>query len=36
LRAHVDALLAQQRRNTWLLGIAIGLLAALLALQLLS
>ncbi len=36
LRAHVAALLAQQRRNTWLLGIAIGLLAALLALQLLS
>lgn len=36
LRAHVHALLTQQRRNTLLLGTAIGLLAALLALQLLS
>ena len=36
LRAHVHALLTQQRRNTWLLGTAIALLAALLALQLLS
>jgi ubiquinone biosynthesis protein len=36
LRLHVDALLKQQRRNTWLLGVTIALLAALLGLQLLS
>jgi ubiquinone biosynthesis protein len=36
LQSHVDALLKQQRRNTWLLGMAIALLAALLGLQLLS
>ena len=35
LRAHLDALLAQQRRNTRLLTAAVALLAALLALQLL-
>ena len=36
LRSHVNALLEQQRRNSWLLAIAIVLLAALLVLQLLS
>jgi len=36
LQSHIDALLKQQRRNTWLLGMAIVLLAALLSLQLLS
>ena len=36
LRSHVNALLEQQRRNSWLQAIAIVLLAALLVLQLLS
>ena len=36
LRSYVGMLLKQQRRNTWLQGFAVALLAALLALQLLS
>jgi ubiquinone biosynthesis protein len=36
LRLHVNALLRQQRRNSWLLGMAVVLLAVLLGLQLLS